>query len=344
MVHLNVSIDSLDPVVYERIRKTPITKALAGLGNLARVFDRRRITVGAVIMSENIDTIAQLPPYLASLGIGKLQINALHEHKGRHFAGDLAGGHASHVEAVAAIRKAGIECNVQVVVDVAARLDASTGDPARYDVAYRSATSGLQTRRCLLPWEFPFIDKDGNVFLCCNATGKESETMGSLLVDDFEAIWHGERYRDARARFLEKRPLPESCARCTLQELGEHPLNEYRAEILPGSDSQAGLRVRNIGSSPWLPDSVRVGTARPRDRTSTLHAPTWRAITRVSSNAEPVPPGATTTFALPLADRDSGVPEIFQLVVERKHWIPNTEFTLSTEPANAPGASESPPA
>lgn len=342
LVHVSVSIDSLDPTVYRKIRKTPLAPVLKGLETLIQHVDRRKITVGSVIMKDNIEGLDGLPEYVAGLGLKKYQINVLHEHKGKHFDGELG------LEARHALGRLATACNanaVQLVVDVPARLAANLNDGAEYHETYTGTPRDTLTRRCLLPWEFPFIDKDGNVFLCSNATGRESELLGSVRDDPFMDIWHTEKFQDIRRRFLTSERLPESCQNCTIQSLGTHQLHEYRAEILsgpialqPGSEQMAVLTVRNTGRTAWGAGEVAVGTARPRDRVSLMQTRHWLSVNRVANNPQAVGPGETTTFRLalaakplveqPLEVRRETDYEAFQLVVDGKHWIAGSDFTI----------------
>jgi len=337
LVHISVSVDSLEPSVFRRIRKTPLAPVLKGLETLVQHVDRRKITVGSVIMKENVEALDSMPEYLAGLGLEKYQINVLNEHKGKHFDGEL-GPEARHaLERITAACRANA---VQLVVDVPARLALNLGDDAQYRKTYTAVPRDALTRRCLLPWEFPFIDKDGNVFLCSNATGREAELLGSLRTDAFMDVWHNERFQDVRRRFLASERLPESCRTCTVQSLGIHPLHEYRAEILsgpialrPGLEQDVALKVRNTGRTAWNAGEIAVGTARPRDRVSPLLTARWLSVNRIARNPQAVEPGETTTFLLPLAAKPPAPGheadrEAFQLVMDGKHWIAGSEFAI----------------
>lgn len=342
LVHVSVSVDSLDPAIYRSIRKTPLAPVLRGLETLVQHVDRRKVTVGSVIMRDNVDALDGLPAYVAGLGLSKYQINVLHENKGRHVGGALdAGAEGAVARLYAACRASGIS----LVVDVPARLSANLGAAAGYHDAYAGTPDGATTRRCLLPWEFPFIDRDGRVFLCSNATGREDEVLGSLHEDAFMGIWHNARFQDIRRRFLGAGPLPPSCQTCTIQPLGAHPLTEYRAEILsgpvvlqPGPEQVVHLQVRNTGQAAWRAGEVAVGTVRPRDRISPLHTRHWLWVNRAAANPDPVEPGGIATFCLALSARSlddldrPGSPadeEAFQLVLDGKHWLAGTEFLVT---------------
>jgi radical SAM protein with 4Fe4S-binding SPASM domain len=332
LVHLGVSIDSLDPEVFRTIRKTPLDKVLAGARTIVRYVDVRRITIGVVVMKDNIDTLWRFPPFLASLGIKKLQLNVLHEYKGKHFNGAFADSHDSFQQAMKSLRQAAADHGLEVVVDVPDRLKVNLHDPGLYNQKYHRQPAPTQTRRCLLPWEFPFVDKDGRLFLCSNATGPEAEMMGSLLEDDFMTIWHNDRFQSVRRKFLASEALPKSCANCTIQALGTHPLNEYRAEIKSAKENLADapkreikIEIKNTGLLAWDARAVSIGTVRPRDRASSLHHQDWLSVNRAGANSASVAPGETIMLKLRVADSRAPFSESIQLVMDGKHWVANTE-------------------
>jgi len=161
LVHLNVSVDSLDPKVFKAIRKTPLHKTLDGIENVLRYIDVEKLTIGSVVMSDNIESLVELPPYLASLHLRKYQLNVLHEHKGKHFSGDLASPDGRFQLALERLSRVSEENGVQLVIDVPDRLQTQVENIALYGENYGSQSTLRETRRCLLPWEFPFVDKDG---------------------------------------------------------------------------------------------------------------------------------------------------------------------------------------
>lgn len=327
LVHVNVSIDSPHAAIYSAIRKTPLRPVLEGLSRLVRHVDTRRITVGSVAMQDNIESLADMPEMLKQFGISKYQINVLHEAKGRHFAGKLA----PHDQApFRRIHAAGAAHAVAIVVDVPDRLTTNLADDARYRASYGNRPAEGQTRRCLLPWEFPFFDKDGRVFLCSNATAKEEDCLGSLAEHDFMDIWHGTGFQDIRRRFLQASALPEPCQVCTVQALGTHQLHELRADIVSQREAAGGLVIvlRNTGTMPWAAGEIRVGTVRPRDRTSAFHTDRWLSANRVASNASPIGVGEIGTIFMPLPAERADTTEQFQLVIDGRHWIAGSAFSL----------------
>jgi radical SAM protein with 4Fe4S-binding SPASM domain len=188
------------------------------------------------------------------------------------------------------------------------------------------------TRQCALPWEVPFVDKDGRVFPCCHAAARNSNQLGRIGSEGFERIWTGVEFRRFRMGLLDGDP-PSICRDCTIAPLGEHPFRLWAARVIPETvtlhGDRASLKVVNIGSRTWTPaDNVRIGTSRPRDRVSSVSHDGWLSGNRAAACASVVAPGETATFSFSLAQPPRAVEEEFELVVEGECWIPNTHFSL----------------
>ena len=67
--------------------------------------------------------------------------------------------------------------------------------------------------RCLQPWMYTFIRATGDVAPCCSVFGSDSAAvMGNLAGEDFDAIWHGDRYREFRTSLVSgTNALCDSC-------------------------------------------------------------------------------------------------------------------------------------
>ena len=67
--------------------------------------------------------------------------------------------------------------------------------------------------RCMQPWEYVFIRANGDVAPCCAVFGSEkAAVMGNILQQEFDDIWHGERFRAFRRSYvLGTNPLCRIC-------------------------------------------------------------------------------------------------------------------------------------
>ncbi len=336
--HINISVDSPDPQVYQSIRNGKLEKALQGIENLMAVIDNpERVTVSSVLMNSNIASLPDFPVVLAGLGVQTYVLqgvvgylpeleeeeNPLHQ---KHLSKYLA-------KIKSACKKAGIILRFTLP----ARLDLEIKDPAEAIRKYSSTpetASDDETRQCCLPWEIPFINKDGLVFPCCYAVTGPDAVMGDLNTASLEQIWTGERYRAFRRNLLHGKTMPPVCRKCNLASLGEHPLL-YSAKILYDQsvlENQVCMRlvVQNTGSKAWhRNDLVRIGTIAPIDRLSSYVHPTWLGANRITGFSEKsVAPGGTATFKFRINPSDDVPAESFQVVFEGTRWLPNTRVEI----------------
>ena len=77
-------------------------------------------------------------------------------------------------------------------------------------------------QHCAFPWDFTFINADGNVNVCCylrTDMGMEY-VMGNVFSGDFKSVWTGEKYRSFRAKMLKDKSAIFLCSGCnTLSQL-----------------------------------------------------------------------------------------------------------------------------
>jgi radical SAM protein with 4Fe4S-binding SPASM domain len=335
LIHVNVSIDSPDPALYHEIRGGRLDQALTGLRLLAAGLPPpKRVSASSIVLDANLDSLAAFPPLLAQMGVKEYLLQGLidwnPELRREHL---VHGGRLpEHLERIrTACRVHGIRLELQPE----ARLDLELRDPETALRVYHGRTefSAAQTRQCCVPWDLPFINKDGQVFPCCYSDA--SALMGDLREQTFAEIWDGERFRQFRTDLLGGRSAPAVCRRCTAVPVGPHPLNLYGARVLARQSVLRGrtrlkLVARNTGSVTWTRQTrLYIGTAEKRDRESAYYHPSWLSPTRVASFVEEVvPPGEKATFRF-LATPTTGVPaEVFQLVVEGTCWLPDTVFDL----------------
>jgi radical SAM protein with 4Fe4S-binding SPASM domain len=338
LVHVNVSIDSPDPEIYRAIRGAAPGPALRGVASLlAAIGEPRKVTVSSVLMAENLAGLAAFPRVLAAAGVRKWILQGAIDYTARSRPEGM-GRAVAPAEAIARIREAAAAAGVEVACTLPSRLDLELHDEAGARRRYFDAAppGGRLTRQCGLPWESPYIDKDGRVFPCCFAATDRGAVLGDLRHEALPAIWQGARYEAFRRALLEGGDaLPPPCRRCNVVALGEHPLNRVAAVFVPELSRLDGplevvAAMRNAGSSAWTPGTgLRIGTARPRDRASPLRHDAWIAPDRAAALTQSrVEPGEVGTFRFPVAAGETTRPESFQLVAEGLAWLPGTRFDV----------------
>ena len=345
LVHINVSIDSPDPTTYRQIRGGNVERAFRGLRNLvAAMPDTSRITVSSVAMRENVEELADFPPILSELGIMTFIVQGLNNYTAYSESQSLVG--ADHLsDHLSRLRSACEEWGTTLVLTTPERTLAEEYQRDAvlaqfYEVDNAEALA--ETRQCMLPWEQPYIDKDGRVFPCCIAGASSQSELGRLGRSGqgtLREIWNGNAYRDFRRALLDPGTTPGVCRTCTIVPTGPHPLRAYHATLESSAriltrDGAVTARFRNTGSQTWAGGSVLVGTTMPRERASEVAHPTWLSSTKPCTFREPsVAPGETATFAFWAYLPPTRTVEEFQLVVNDTRWLPNARFTVVTPTA-----------
>ena len=78
LTHINVSLDSVDPATYGRLRGGKFEAALAGLRNLAfAVSDHRRLSVSAILAPATLEGLPALP-WHGGLGVDEDRFGRCH--------------------------------------------------------------------------------------------------------------------------------------------------------------------------------------------------------------------------------------------------------------------------
>ena len=347
LTHINVSIDSPDPIIYRHIRGGDLDRALRGLRNLMeRIDDPQRVTVSSIIMRSTVASLSDFPALLARYGVKKYVLQGLLDYNAT-FPGE------SPMESLSAdvdrIRRACRLHGVQLAFTARDRLQLEVQDPDAAHFLFHRRAGGVETeaRQCHLPWEIPYVDKDGRVFPCCIAAAKGAEELGNLAREDLRSIWSGANFRRFREAIVDGRTTPEVCRDCKAAPLGEHLYRLYAARILISESNFEGpvhfrLVVQNTGSVTWQRETrIRIGTAGPRDRDAACADSTWLNPKRIGSFQETaVAPGEIATFHFRTGPRHNSANEFFQLVAEYRCWLPGTRFRIgSPGEERFPGAS-----
>jgi radical SAM protein with 4Fe4S-binding SPASM domain len=339
LAHVDVSIDSPDPEVYLSIRGGNVKRALRGLENLMAAMPKPKrtlVSVSAVALRDNLDSLNAFPSLLSRLGVGSFVLQGsvdYNSYSRDQYVGDRE-DLAWHLESLRAACK---QHRVDLVLTMPARMAAEeTQDEAGIARFITKAGGDVsRSRQCLLPWEVPYIDKDGRVFPCCYAGAEGTVQLGDVRDNDFDEIWLGEPYQRFRRSLLQGLSLEPICQRCTGVAIGRHPLAGYQAMIEPEqldiSDRRVRVTIRNTGSRTWTSDDhIRIGTTAPRDCASRLWHSTWLSRNRACSFNEPrVGPGQEATFTFLIGRHHRPAHQEFQAVADGVCWLPNTRFSVT---------------
>lgn len=358
LTHINVSIDSPDPRIYESIRGLRLEPAIRGLRALLEGLPRpERVTVSSVVMKENIQSLADFPRLLHSIGARAYCLQGLvdPEESLREMrlddgttASETISGLFAECEAL------GIAIVVHPLLQhwlekTETAIWSKLPENAREDFA---ASGAPATKQCGSPWDHVFVNRDGLVMPCCNCPAWEQKAnggrgvMGDLRRQSFAEVWRGERFGQFRRDLLEG-DVPAVCRTCDVVSTGPHFYRIYSARLVEDACRVAGtsvhLEFENTGLATWTEKTkLRLGTARPRGRASGWQHSSWLSGHRPAELNEPrVPPGSRGRFDFVVNSDERHLPssrsESFQLLAEDVCWIPGTEVKLQ-RPQNGSGS------
>lgn len=339
---ISFSIDSPEPEAYSRIRGQSLERALAGLQRtMSHLPDPSKVRISATVMRDNLFSLAGFPQLLRRYNVRQLSLRGVNNTKETTRA--MMPDYTEPERAVLKQIKREAEAD-GALVNFLPTLPADLIQIASGDFLQESLSSqvpeltvspakcGPRTRICSDPWEKAIVTKDGAVYPCeCYHL---QVPIGSLATDSFDRIWYGARYDDFRERLLCGGNV--GCRNCERRDEGEHPLNQFSAEVVEVDITLAGvsqIKLRNTGIASWGGECVvRLATSRPRDRINSLYQHEhWISPHRLCSHLEAhVEPGGLGTFQFRTASppAESERAEFFQFVVEGQCWLPNTEVRI----------------
>jgi radical SAM protein with 4Fe4S-binding SPASM domain len=336
---INVSIDSPDPEVYRAVRRGNLRRALDGLRNLMAAVDRpERVMVSSIAMQETVASLIEFPALLAELGVRRYAVQAVVDYNDFCVEQRLL-DHPEVAPLFEGIEAACAAYGIRFDLSVPERSRADYADPAHARQRFYGDGSWDErvTRQCLVPWEIPFVDKDGRVYPCCNAASADERPLGRIGDQTFDEVWNGREFQQFRADIVDGRTTPGICRRCTVAPLGEHLLGRWGASLVSTRVTASGRRVkirvsvRNTGSHTWTrADQVRIGLARPRDAPARLACADWLAPNRAATFRESeVPRDGTATFEFAVRRVPGVTSEEFAVVADGACWLPGTHFIVT---------------
>ena len=109
--------------------------------------------------------------------------------------------------------------------------------------------------------------------------------------------------------------------------------------VIEGSTLYGKISFKNIGNTPLLSGTTKLGTDNPRDRTSVLQDASWLNNTRLATIAESsVQPGQTGSilFTMKAPQQTGYYLETYGMVVEGKAWIDNEKVSFGVNIVSSP--------
>jgi radical SAM protein with 4Fe4S-binding SPASM domain len=343
---INVSVDSPDPDIYHKIRGGDLNRTIRGLKFLIDNIDRpEKITISSVVMRSNLLSLTELPKFLSNMGLKKLILQKFVEWNPDNNEEGLI--NKANLKKI--IENIEFTCkNLNIGLEVVPALKNDLIEPSTQE-DIEVSNSKCVTKQCYLPWEIPFINREGLVFPCCFTS--HEYMMGDLKENSFDEIWTGDRFQTFRKNLLDGVSMPSICRNCKVALDGPNKFSQYSAELILGRSTLFGdllsamssvihkeirlkLFVKNTGENIWKKNTpLHIGTSNKRERDSAYWHPNWLSPQRICSFTEDeIPPGEIATFDMAIAPALSANSEVFQLVLDEidsyHYWLPDTQFEM----------------
>jgi len=223
-----VSLDTLDPSVYETICGKPVLETvLENLGNISKMKKRAGlgrcdppvISVNSIVMESTFDALPAVAEKVWELGGLQHSVSLLKDLLGPELGHYGIPGYISDKNSPDAsqriseshgirmkkelLRKPSIQKErFERVRTELEKVYAKTGleflDKSRLFSTWEVPQPSRVESVCPYPWTNAVIHQNGNVFCCCD----NSTVMGNIGKQTFEEIWNGPVARDIRASFI----------------------------------------------------------------------------------------------------------------------------------------------
>jgi MoaA/NifB/PqqE/SkfB family radical SAM enzyme len=221
--HAAVSVDSVDPVLYARLREgAQFDRMQENLRALVAAYTEREVSLDRIVLTCTVTApgLARLPEiadFAAALGIGEVRLFEVFAEPGSWLS--LAGLAAEADAAMAALAQRARALDLRVVV------------------GSRLGTMPLRDKSeaaCLHPWSYALFAHDGGVGFCDHLNGPDGKDyiLGSLHERSFASIWNGDDWRALRREHASTRrrdaPHFHECAWCY-----DHRLVDFEDRFAP---------------------------------------------------------------------------------------------------------------
>ncbi len=208
---VNVSIDSPDPHLHDRIRgvKGAWKRAVKGLKVLRKEMKKGKVRINTVVGRLNYNSLLALPDLAADWGVDFLNLIPLDEHTGdlQRLSKRQIQDYNERIAPVLAEKALawGLMQDAQQAYPFGL-----TAQEARFSKNGLYARGYYEQQPCFAPWTHALIDHMGRVTVCCML--REAPVLGDLRQQSFHEIWTGAAYTALRTG--ETLPLFATCRRC----------------------------------------------------------------------------------------------------------------------------------
>jgi MoaA/NifB/PqqE/SkfB family radical SAM enzyme len=219
LARIHVSIDGATAAVYERIRlRARFAKVVRNVRRLVEARERAgarnpALYLVAVVMRCNLHELPALVELAHELGAAQLSV--------QHLCHDY--GESTLPERYRPMREFFAEQalsgedgqNVRACFETARARAQALGMELRLPNLEPERRSNHGAGRCDWPWRGAYLSYRGEAMPCCMVSTPDRVSLGDMVRDGVDAIWHGAAYERFR-RDLRSAMPPEVCRGCSL--------------------------------------------------------------------------------------------------------------------------------
>jgi MoaA/NifB/PqqE/SkfB family radical SAM enzyme len=255
---VNVSIDSPDPGIHDRMRGIggAWKRTVKGTRYLRRRMKRGHLRINAVVCRLNYPSLAGLPELAADLGADYLNLIPLDEN-----TDDARRLNKQHIldynERIAPrIAEKALALGLMQHIGQAYPFGLTSGEIEESKEG-RYARGHYDAHPCFAPWTHALIDHQGQVNVCCVL--RTGPIMGDLNCQSFSQAWEGPFYGALRG--TQRLPLFEGCRRC--DDFLEENQRLYRLLQLK-SENMSSVPVSVSSNAPIAAKATRSDSSNVR--------------------------------------------------------------------------------
>lgn len=231
LTEVSISLDSLDPETYSRLRVNgSLGKVLRGIKYLndekkRRGSDLPRINITPTFFLSNIRELPLFVDFAAANGIHQLQASPGQVYR-EDWLGESLLGFPELTRKIAREAEQRAAAKGVIFINNLRMVYINRGNPI-LNFFRRESRDDFPTdpATCTRPWNSIYIEPDGEARPCCY----QSPVLGNIYEQGFEKIWNGPEARALRQAMVEGNP-PRLCVEC-------YEFNRHRPEIMIDLDA-----------------------------------------------------------------------------------------------------------
>ncbi len=226
VTEVSISMDSLDPEAYSRLRVNgKLEKVLRGIKCINEAkkqlgSELPRLNITPTFFKQNIHELPHFVDFAAANGIHQLQASPGQVYREDWLGESLLGIPELTRKITRQAEEKARDLGVKLINNLR-MVYINRGNPLKR-LFRRDEPEDFPTdpSTCMKPWSSLYVEPDGEVRPCCY----QSPILGNVYEESFEKIWNGVRAQELRRSMINRTP-PQLCMQC-------YEFNRHRPEIM----------------------------------------------------------------------------------------------------------------